>query len=97
MKPIKKIKGHKRNPINTVAWSRDKLASGGADSTIRLWNIDGKSLKVINVPDYEILCVAWSSDEILATSGGKKIRLWNSSGDKIRDFDGKTNSITRIV
>lgn len=95
MKPIEKIKGHKGKPINAVAWSADSqiLASAGSDQTIRLWNREGDSIKVIDAPDYEILDLAWSSDGTLASVGAKKLRLWDSGGNQKKEIDANAYNL----
>ncbi|MFX1449993.1 MAG: WD40 repeat domain-containing protein [Promethearchaeota archaeon] len=86
---IKKFKGHKGGPVNTVAWSMDGqiLASGGSDSTIYLWNQEGKSLKVIDIPEYEVKYLRWSSDGTLAAIAQKMVRFFDSNGKNIREFE----------
>ncbi len=57
------------------------LASGSADSTVKLWNIEtGKCFKTINAQIGWVFSVAWSPDgRILATSGRDGIiKLWNT-------------------
>ncbi|MHA1268512.1 MAG: WD40 repeat domain-containing protein [Candidatus Helarchaeota archaeon] len=85
----KKLKGHKATPVSTVAWSADGqiLASGAPDGTIRFWNNEGESIKIINVSDYEIPYLSWASNEILASIGNKKIRFWNSEGVQTKEID----------
>lgn len=93
----KKLKGHDGSPVNVVAWSADGqiLASAGSDQTIRLWNREGKSIKVIEVPDYEILGLEWSSDGTLASVGAKKLRLWDSDGNQKKEIDA--NAYNKVV
>ncbi len=88
-----KFKGHKASPVETVAWSPDSqiLASGASDSTARLWNREGKSIKVLEVPEFEVKYLTWSSEGMLATAGQKMIRLWDSNGNTIKDFDANVN------
>jgi WD40 repeat protein len=85
----KKLKGHEASPVNAVAWSPDSeiLASGAPDSSARLWNRDGKSLKVLQLPEYEVKYLSWSSDGKLAAIALKKVRLFDSKGSYIEDFD----------
>ncbi|MHA1379777.1 MAG: WD40 repeat domain-containing protein [Candidatus Helarchaeota archaeon] len=93
----KKLKGHKGSPINTVVWSGDGqiLASGGSDSTLRFWNREGKSLKVLQVPEFGVKYLSWSSDGKLAAIAQKMIRLFDSSGNTIGEFDA--NAFDKLV
>jgi WD40 repeat protein len=97
MKLLKKIKNNKR-PINTVAWAPNGeiIASGGAESAIRLWNREGESIKVIEIPDFETQCVIWT-EGILASSGEKIIRLWDTQGQSIREIDSRTNIVNHLA
>lgn len=93
----KKLKGHKGSKVNAVAWSPDSqiLASGGTDSTVRLWNPEGKSIKVLEIPEYEISYLTWASDGTLAASADKKIKLWDKVGNAIGEFEA--NAYDRVA
>jgi WD40 repeat protein len=85
----KKLKGHDSSPVDTVAWSADGqiLASGASDGTVRLWNKEGKTIKVINIPEYQIKGLTWSSDGKLAGIALKKLRIWDSDGNQETEID----------
>ncbi|MBD3228794.1 MAG: hypothetical protein GF329_11465 [Candidatus Lokiarchaeota archaeon] len=87
----KKLKGHKGSKVNSVAWSADGqvLASGGTDSKIILWNPEGESIKVLEIPEFEVNTLFWSNDNKLAASAQKKIRLWDKDGNDICEFEAK--------
>ena len=60
--------------IETVAFSSDggKLASGGEDGTIRLWNVaTGAAARVIKASKQEIRAVAFTPDGSKLVSGGR--------------------------
>lgn len=85
----KKFKGHEASPVNCVAWSPDSqiLASGAPDSTVRLWNREGKLKKVLQIPEYEVKYLNWSSDGKLAVIALKMIRIFDTNGNAIGEFD----------
>ncbi|MHA1358494.1 MAG: WD40 repeat domain-containing protein [Candidatus Helarchaeota archaeon] len=91
----KKLKGHKASPVSCVAWSADSktLASGAPDGTIRFWNSEGKSIKVINTPDYDIACLVWAPDGTLTSLGEKKIRFWDTDGNQKQEIDADAYNI----
>jgi len=89
--------GHIDNPVSfqrhdkfvwAVAFSHDgkMLASGGADKTIKLWNIkEGKMLATFSGHESGVLSVAFSPDNkmLVSSSGDKSIRLWDVKEQKM--------------
>src|SRR5262249_43649335 len=74
-KDIRTLKGHS-GVVWTVAFSPDggRIASGGADQTIRLWNVaTGQEIRTVNALSGTVWSVAFSPD------GG---RIVSGSGDK---------------
>jgi WD40 repeat protein/serine/threonine protein kinase len=73
------LKGH-TGPVRALSWSRDGLlATGGADSSVRIWSAEGAPGPTLEVGGGPISALAWSADgRHLATAGDDgTLRLWN--------------------
>jgi hypothetical protein len=71
-----------RGPINSVAYSPDGqiLATGGEDSTVRVWeSSSAKLLRVLHGHDGIVWRVAWSHDgkRLASASEDGTVRLWD--------------------
>jgi WD40 repeat protein/serine/threonine protein kinase len=74
-------RGH-RGPVAVVAHSRDgkRLASGGDDSTVRLWEPkDGQLQRILLGHAAKVTALAWSPDGKTLASGGEDhvVHLWD--------------------
>ena len=76
------FRGHV-GPVYQVAWSSDSrlLVSGSKDSTLKVWDVHTKKLRV-NLPGHadEVYAVDWSPDGARVVSGGKDkiVKIWKS-------------------
>jgi WD40 repeat protein len=85
--------------INSVAFSPDGkiLASGGADSTIKLWNVaTGQLLRTLHGYTDSVFSMMFSPDgEVLASGGLESTSLWEvSTGRELRTLPGHTFALT---
>ena len=73
-----------------AAWSPNgrRLASGGVDGTVRVWNVaTGEELYQFQAPS-EVLTLSWSSDGKYLVAGGRYTmpmlwRVWQSTEELI--------------
>ncbi|MCP4398358.1 MAG: hypothetical protein GY801_13810 [bacterium] len=94
--------GHTDN-VNTVAFSPDgrMLASGSADHTIKLWEVQtGQELRTLAGHDDIVESVAFSPDGQTLASGShdNTIKLWDiQTGQNLRTLTGHNNRVYSVV
>jgi WD40 repeat protein len=72
-----------RGHLNVVAYGPDgRIASGGSDRTIRVWNESGRQLALLQGHDDEVSTVIFTADgsRILTASNDGTLRLWDADG-----------------
>ena len=83
--------------VNGVAFSPDGslIASVSDDRTVKLWNSDGKLLKIFEGHTDEVLRVSFSPDgqRIASASADKTVRLWSIDGKLLRTLEGHTDRV----
>ncbi|MBE9069180.1 caspase family protein [Leptolyngbya cf. ectocarpi LEGE 11479] len=94
------FQGHQER-INSLDFnpSTTKLASGSKDLTIRLWNLDGQLLKILEGHQESVRVVKFSPDGQLIASGSSdgSIRLWNLEGECLEVLSAHTGDVTDIA
>jgi eukaryotic-like serine/threonine-protein kinase len=86
--PLYTYRGHSK-PVSAVAWSPDGkyIASGGQDSTVRVWNaMTGKPRLTYTGHSNEVWAVAWSPDGkyIAFGSNDGTVQVWDATTGNTR-------------
>ncbi|MBW4498029.1 MAG: protein kinase [Scytonema hyalinum WJT4-NPBG1] len=101
------LTGHSTE-ISSLAFGSDRhvttlLASGGADGTIKLWDVaTGEEVHTLRHSDWPIYSVAFSPDKEILASGGREgtVQLWDiATGREIYssiDFKDKVGGECRV-
>jgi WD40 repeat protein len=83
-KPHRTLSGH-TDAVRAVAWSAGRLASGGLDAKVRLW--DGSTGKLQHTLEHpgsvDSLAFAPSGKLLAAGASEHRVRVWMSSGRKM--------------
>ncbi|PZO44198.1 MAG: hypothetical protein DCF19_03075 [Pseudanabaena frigida] len=87
--------------VRSIAFSPNgkAIASGSSDSTIKLWNLDGKELHTLTGHRGGVNSVAFSPDGKTIASGSedKTIKLWSLNGRELQTITGHGNSVYSIA
>ncbi|PCD20333.1 hypothetical protein AU210_016200 [Fusarium oxysporum f. sp. radicis-cucumerinum] len=96
------LEGH-GSYVNSVVFSHDskKVASGSADKTIRIWNVEtGECERVLKGHNKDVSSVVFSYDSKKVASGSndKTIRIWNAeTGECERVLEGHSDWVDSVV
>jgi WD40 repeat protein len=105
------LRGH-TGPVSSVAFSGDgkALASGGADTTIKLWDLaTGREKASLKGHTYPVRAVAFSPDGKLLASGGggadpkakqsrAELKLWDvATGKEKASLQGHTAMVDAVA
>jgi len=83
-----------------LSWRADsrRLASGGQDGALRIWDIaDGASPVVCDAGAAWVEHVAYSpSGDFVVSTAGRKLRLWNSHGELLQIYPDHPSTISDV-
>jgi predicted NACHT family NTPase len=91
--------GHEHT-VYSVAFSPDgqMIVSGGADNTLRLWDIQGNPIGQPFQDSSLVASVAFSPDGQMIASGSSAVRLWDIQGNPIgQPFIGHENGVNSVA
>ena len=100
--PLRLLEGHTRS-VNSIAWSPggDKLASGGNDATVRVWDpVEGQELLQLVGHTEPVNSVAWSPDgkQLASGSNDRTIRLWDiANSQEVDQLTGHTDIVFSVA
>ncbi|MBU7585771.1 MAG: hypothetical protein KAF91_23305 [Nostoc sp. TH1S01] len=93
------LEGYNDN-VTCVYFSSDgqKLVTGSADGTIKLWSINGKEITSFKAHEKKITGISFSPDsnKFVSISEDKTLKLWSLNGTEIQQFNGHQEEITSV-
>ncbi|WP_088892458.1 AAA-like domain-containing protein [Leptolyngbya ohadii] len=97
-----RLKGHTARIMAVSVNGEGLIASAGADKTIRLWQPDGRLIRVFDDPQQQhqdtILSLVFSPDgkTLISGSADNTIRLWNLDGSLRKTLTGSDASVKSL-
>ncbi|WP_413175072.1 eIF2A-related protein [Anabaena azotica] len=100
VKERNRLEGH-LSGVNSVNFSPDNslIASASADTTIKLWHLDGSLMKNLSGHTDVVNSVSFSPDSkiIISASQDKTVKLWNHKGEVLNTFVGHTSVVNSAI
>jgi eukaryotic-like serine/threonine-protein kinase len=100
-KALRTFSGHTHPGIESVAFAPDgkRACSSGFDGTVRVWDLDKGTEKVLQSDGFRVRQAVWSPDgrNILAGGANKLVQLWDvETGQLVRRFQGHTHYVESV-
>ncbi len=93
------LEGHK-DRVTSVTFTPDGslLASTSRDGTLRLWNLAGKQLALVQEKDWLLRVAASPDSQLLATAGrDRTVKLWDRQGKLVRVLTGHSDRVNAVI
>ncbi|HEY9832754.1 MAG TPA: hypothetical protein V6D26_19535, partial [Stenomitos sp.] len=92
--------GKHQQRVTSVSFSPDgqMIASASEDSTVKLWNLDGKNPQTLRGHNGWVTSVNFSSDSqmIASASEDKTVKLWSRDGKELATLKGRSYPISGV-
>ena len=81
----KTLEGHKSSVCSVAILGPDRIVSGSADYTVKIWNTDGECLKTLEGHSDRVSSVAiLGPDRIVSGSSDDTVKIWNTDGKRLK-------------
>ena len=93
----KTLEGHS-DYVNSVAIDGDRIVSGSADKTIKIWNTEGECIKTLEGHSDCVTSVAIDGDRIVSGSWDETIKIWNmNTGECLKTLEGHSEYVISVA
>ena len=99
IKELNRLESH-NDSVTEVEFSPNgqTIASASQDSTVKLWNLQGKLLHTLQGHDGYVIDIEFSPNgqTIISASDDNTVKLWNLQGELLHTLQGHNNSISSV-
>ena len=83
----KTLEGHTDN-VSSLTTKDGKIISACCDSTIRIWDLKKRKVRILKTSDHEIHSLAMHDGKIISGGTEKTIRIWDLENNKVKILKG---------